>query len=83
MRSYACKESRGHDGCRARCGSAVCAVAAVEGPVIVKIVRIMKTRKVRDVMNKNPGWVIRAAVDRMLPKNTLRSRRLKRLTIVN
>jgi large subunit ribosomal protein L13 len=42
----------------------------------------MKTRKVRDQMAKNPGWVIRSAVDRMLPKNTLRARRLKRLMIV-
>ena len=42
----------------------------------------MKTRKVADEMDRDPGRVIKAAVDRMLPKNTLRSRRLKRLTIV-
>ena len=42
----------------------------------------MKTRKVADEMARDPGRVIKAAVDRMLPKNTLRSRRLKRLTIV-
>ncbi len=42
----------------------------------------MKTRKVSDEMAKDPARVLKAAVDRMLPKNTLRSRRLKRLTIV-
>ena len=42
----------------------------------------MKERKISDVMSADPGRVIRAAVDKMLPKNTLRSRRLKRLTIV-
>jgi large subunit ribosomal protein L13 len=42
----------------------------------------MKERKIADEMSRDPGRVIRAAVDRMLPKNTLRSRRLKRLTIV-
>lgn len=42
----------------------------------------MKVRKVADEMHKDPARVIKAAVDRMLPKNTLRSRRLKRLTIV-
>lgn len=42
----------------------------------------MKVRKVADEMAKDPARVIKAAVDRMLPKNTLRSRRLKRLTIV-
>lgn len=42
----------------------------------------MKSRKYVDEMAKDPGRVIKAAVDKMLPKNTLRSRRLKRLTIV-
>ena len=42
----------------------------------------MKTRKVADMMAKNPGWVLKMAVDRMLPKNTFRARRLKRLSIV-
>lgn len=42
----------------------------------------MKERKISDVMAKDPGRVIRAAVDKMLPKNTLRARRLKRLMIV-
>lgn len=42
----------------------------------------MKTRKASDLMAKDPGRVLKYAVDRMLPKNTLRSRRLKRLTIV-
>ncbi len=42
----------------------------------------MKERKVSDLMAVDPGRVLKAAVDRMLPKNTLRSRRLKRLVIV-
>lgn len=42
----------------------------------------MKARKAADVMAKDPGRILRSAVDRMLPKNTLRSRRLKRLTVV-
>lgn len=42
----------------------------------------MKERKVTEVLAKDPGRVLKMAVDRMLPKNTFRSRRLKRLTIV-
>lgn len=42
----------------------------------------MKERKASDLMVKDPGRVLRSAVDRMLPKNTLRPRRLKRLTII-
>lgn len=42
----------------------------------------LKTRKASELLAKNPGFVLRAAVDRMLPKNTFRARRMKRLTIV-
>jgi len=42
----------------------------------------MKVRKAADVMAKDPSRILKSAVDRMLPKNTLRSRRLKRLTVV-
>lgn len=41
----------------------------------------LKTRKLSDIMKKDPGDALRRAVDRMLPKNTFRSRRLKRLRI--
>ena len=40
----------------------------------------MKTRTAKDKMASNPAWMIKMAVDRMLPKNTLRARRLKRLS---
>lgn len=42
----------------------------------------MKTRSAKILMVKDPGKVLRYAVDRMLPKNTLRARRIKRLTII-
>jgi large subunit ribosomal protein L13 len=42
----------------------------------------MKVRKAGTMFAKNAGWILKQAVDRMLPKNTFRSRRLKRLTIV-
>ncbi len=42
----------------------------------------MKTRAAKDLMVKDPGKILRYAVDRMLPKNTLRARRIKRLTII-
>lgn len=42
----------------------------------------LKTRKAKDIMAKDPGSILKSAVDRMLPKNTLRTRRLKRLTVV-
>jgi large subunit ribosomal protein L13 len=42
----------------------------------------MKARRAKDVMEKNPTRILRSAVDRMLPKNTLRARRIKRLTVV-
>lgn len=41
----------------------------------------VKTRKAADLMESNPGEVLKMAVDRMLPKNTFRSRRMKRLRI--
>ena len=42
----------------------------------------MKDRKISEVLAKDAGRVLKMAVDRMLPKNTLRARRLKRLVIV-
>lgn len=42
----------------------------------------MKVRKAWELQERDPGRILRLAVDRMLPKNTLRARRLKRLTIV-
>ena len=41
----------------------------------------MKARKASDLMVKDPGRILRSAVDKMLPKNTFRTRRLKRLTV--
>jgi large subunit ribosomal protein L13 len=41
----------------------------------------LKERKFRDIFAKNPAWVLRKAVFRMLPKNRLRAKRMKRLTI--
>ena len=43
----------------------------------------MKTRKLRDVMAKNPGEVLHRAVKNMLPKNRLQIGRLKRLKVNN
>lgn len=40
----------------------------------------MRTRTSKEKMATNPGWMIKMAVDRMLPKNTFRARRIKRLT---
>jgi large subunit ribosomal protein L13 len=42
----------------------------------------MKTRLAKNIMPQKPEWIIRQAVDRMLPKNTHRARRIKRLTFV-
>lgn len=42
----------------------------------------LKTRTAAELIVKNPGFILRAAVDRMLPKNTFRARRMKRLVIV-
>lgn len=41
----------------------------------------LKTKKLSDIMQKDPGNAIMRAVDKMLPKNTFRSRRLARLHI--
>lgn len=41
----------------------------------------LKTKTLGEVMAKNPSDAIYRAVDKMLPKNTLRSRRLARLHI--
>lgn len=39
----------------------------------------LKKRKYADVFEKNPTWVIRHAVNLMLPNNKLRAKRIKRL----
>lgn len=41
----------------------------------------LKEKKFRDVFGKNPSWVIRHAVERMLPKNKLQAKRMRRLKI--
>lgn len=41
----------------------------------------LKERKYKDIFTKNPAWVLRHAVRGMLPKNSLRDKRLKRLVI--
>ncbi len=41
----------------------------------------LKERKLKDVMEKNPAWVLRNAIRLMLPKNRLNSKRLQRLII--
>jgi large subunit ribosomal protein L13 len=41
----------------------------------------LKEKKYADVFEKNPGWVLRHAVNLMLPKNKLRAKRIKRLVI--
>lgn len=43
----------------------------------------LKRTQLKDVIAKNPGDVLRRAVWNMLPKNKLRSRMIKRLTIIN
>lgn len=42
----------------------------------------LKTTKFKEAFAKDPKWVIREAVRRMLPKNKLESRRLKNLVFV-
>ncbi len=42
----------------------------------------LKTRKVKDVFNLDPGEVLKKAVWGMLPKNKLRDQMIKRLKIV-
>lgn len=39
----------------------------------------LKEKRFADVFAKRPEWVLRHAVNLMLPKNRLRSRRIKRL----
>jgi len=41
----------------------------------------LKVRTYQDVFAKKPGWVLRHAVNLMLPKNRLRALRMRRLTI--
>lgn len=41
----------------------------------------LKEKRMRDVLVKNPKWVLRHAVNLMLPKNKLRAKRIKRLVI--
>ena len=41
----------------------------------------LKERKYRDVFTKDPRWVVHHAILRMLPKNRLQSKRMKRVTI--
>lgn len=41
----------------------------------------LKERKYKDVLAKNPAWIIRRSVMMMLPKNKLQARRMKRLVI--
>ncbi|MDO8469808.1 MAG: 50S ribosomal protein L13 [bacterium] len=41
----------------------------------------LKVRKFEDVFRKQPGWVIRHAIQNMLPKNRLRAKRLRQLFI--
>lgn len=39
----------------------------------------LKENKFRDVFEKKPTWVLRHAVNSMLPKNRLQAKRIKRL----
>ena len=41
----------------------------------------LKERKYRDVFAKDPRWVLRHAIERMLPKNRLQAQRMKKLVI--
>ncbi len=41
----------------------------------------LKTKSYKELIVKNPAWVLRKAVERMLPNNKLRKGMLKRLTI--
>lgn len=43
----------------------------------------MKTRKLSEIMGKDPGDALRRAVRNMLPKNKLQALRIRRLTIHN
>lgn len=41
----------------------------------------LRGKTASDIMAKDPAWVLRNAVEHMLPKNRLRAKMLKRLTI--
>ncbi|MDI6820961.1 MAG: 50S ribosomal protein L13 [Patescibacteria group bacterium] len=41
----------------------------------------LKEKKFKDVFQKSPAWVLRHAVNSMLPKNRLRAKRMIRLII--
>lgn len=41
----------------------------------------LKVRKFEDVFAKQPAWVLRHAIQNMLPKNRLRAQRLRQLFI--
>lgn len=41
----------------------------------------LKTVRLKEIWGKNPQWVLRKAVERMLPNNKLRGAMLKRLII--
>ena len=41
----------------------------------------LKERKYQETFSRNPGWVLRHAVRGMLPKNSLKDKRLNRLII--
>jgi large subunit ribosomal protein L13 len=41
----------------------------------------LKERKLSDTLDENPEWVLRHAVNLMLPKNKLRAKRIRRLII--
>jgi large subunit ribosomal protein L13 len=41
----------------------------------------LKEQKFADVFEKKPAWVLRHAVNSMLPKNRLRAKRMRRLII--
>lgn len=41
----------------------------------------LKERTYKEVFQKNPAWVLRHAVNLMLPKNRLRAKRMKKLII--
>lgn len=39
----------------------------------------LKTKKYREIFEKNPEWILRHAVEGMLPKNFINAKRLKQL----
>ncbi len=43
----------------------------------------LKEKKYADVFKKDPAWILRHAVNLMLPKNKLRAKRMRRLIIEN